>query len=107
MRFSENNNRIEPTLRYTAGDLLGSGTDDDPGKIRPGKDVSGASFYSFMTYSSKYLNTTQSEKDNTLKYLPFKWVSTQFLGINGYLENDKTYSASGYFLTRTRVRNFV
>lgn len=30
--FQKNNNWIEPTLQYTAGDLLGSGTDDDPGK---------------------------------------------------------------------------
>ncbi|ELQ6018623.1 hypothetical protein ACN5OL_003977 [Cronobacter sakazakii] len=105
--FKKNNNWIEPTLRYTAGDLLSSGIDDDPGKIRPGKDVSGATFYSFMTYSSKYINATQSEKDNALKELPFKRVSAQTPGIDGYLENDKTYSAGGRALTRTSVRNFI
>ncbi|MCG8154977.1 hypothetical protein JMY81_18685 [Brenneria goodwinii] len=103
--FKKNNNWIEPTLRYTAGDLFGSGMDDDPGKIRPGQDISGASFYSYMTYSSNYNNATQSEKDNALKELPFERVGAPTPGINGYLENDKTYSAGGRSLTRTSVRN--
>lgn len=40
---------IEPTLRYTAKDLLGtSGSDDDPGKIKPWADINGASFYTHI-----------------------------------------------------------
>lgn len=45
--FKRDGNWIEPTVRYTARDLMGaSEIDDDPGKIRPGKDISGGSFYS-------------------------------------------------------------
>ena len=44
---------IEPTLKYTARDLAGAAADDDdPGRIRPGANIDGASFYNYLTYSS-------------------------------------------------------
>src|SRR4051812_43126141 len=53
--FQRNGNWIEPTLRYTARDLAGaSANDDDPGRIRPGADVSGAVFKSYLTYTEVY-----------------------------------------------------
>ena len=46
--FKRDGSWIEPTINYTARDLYnGSAADDNPGKIHPGADVSGASFYSF------------------------------------------------------------
>jgi hypothetical protein len=52
--FKKDGKWIEPTLRYTARDLAGApANDDDPGKIRPGADVGGASFYSYMTYTGR------------------------------------------------------
>ena len=68
--FKRGNDFIEPTLRYS-GDLVGAGSDDDPGKVRPGKDVTGASFSSYMTYSSKYYDAA-AERESALKDLPFK-----------------------------------
>ena len=45
--FKRDGKWIEPTLRYTARDLAGaSANDDDPGRIRPGADIGGASFRS-------------------------------------------------------------
>ena len=53
--FKRDGKWIEPTLRYTARDLAGaSANDDDPGRIRPGADISGASFYSYMTYTAAW-----------------------------------------------------
>ena len=43
--YRRNGSWIEPTLRYTAHDLAGAAAnDDDPGRVRPGADITGASF---------------------------------------------------------------
>ncbi|MFX9284151.1 hypothetical protein ABTN93_19105, partial [Acinetobacter baumannii] len=53
--FKRDGNWVEPTLRYTARDLAGTAAnDDDPGRVRPGADISEASFYSYMTYTSAW-----------------------------------------------------
>ena len=104
--FKRGNDFIEPTLRYTAGDLVGAGSDDDPGKVRPGKDVTGASFSSYMTYSSKYYSDAAAERESALKDLPFKREGAPTPGVSGYLENDKTYSAGGRALNRASVRSY-
>ena len=46
--FKRNGYWIEPTLKYTSQDLYSGSADDDPGKIRPGADITGASFYSYL-----------------------------------------------------------
>lgn len=61
--FWRNGEWIEPTLRYTAQDLAGMSADDDPGKIRASANVSGATFYSYLTYSSAWSHLSESEKD--------------------------------------------
>lgn len=44
--FRRNGLLIEPTLIYTARDLAAqTAGDDDPGRVRPGADITGASFY--------------------------------------------------------------
>jgi hypothetical protein len=53
--FRRNGKWIEPTLWYTARDLAGTAAnDDDPGKIRPGADIKGASFYSYQSRPRKF-----------------------------------------------------
>ncbi|WP_369157532.1 hypothetical protein [Candidatus Thiodiazotropha sp. LNASS1] len=49
--FKRGDNWIEPTIRYTVEELLLGWNDDDPGRIRPRCDVSGAKFYSYLRYS--------------------------------------------------------
>lgn len=98
---------IEPTLRYTAHDLMGgSGVDDDPGKIRPWADVSGASFYSYLTYSAVWDSLNSDQRDAFKKSLPFYRGGASEPGINGYVEQDRTYSAGGKSLGRSSVRSF-
>lgn len=103
--FKRGDDWIEPSLRYTAGDLLSTGTDDDPGRVRQGRNVSGASFYSYLTYSAKYHNASSADKDIALKDLPFERCGAPSPGIIGYLESDKTYSAGGRALNRATVRS--
>lgn len=105
--FKRNGSWIEPTLRYTARDLAGGSADDnDPGKIRPGKDVAGASFTSFMSYTNAFHNLSQAERDTFKGGLPFQRVSGTEPPVNGYLESDRTYSAGGRALDRSSVRSY-
>ena len=47
--YRRNGQWIEPTLRFTARDLAETAANDDvPGKVRPGANISGASFYSYL-----------------------------------------------------------
>lgn len=98
---------IEPTLRYTARDLSGgSGVDDDPGKIRPWADISGASFYSYLTYSASWHNLTSDQREVFKQSLPVRRGGASEPGINGYIEQDRAYSAGGKSLGRSTVRSF-
>ena len=105
--FKRNGKWIEPTLRYTARDLAGmSASDDDPGRIRPGADISGTSFYSYMTYSAAWDQLTQAQRDAFKVTLPFMRNGAAEPGISGYLSNDRTYSSGGRALDRACVRSF-
>lgn len=97
---------IEPTIKYTARDLYNaSAADDDPGKIRPGADIAGASFHSFLSYSAAWNNLTLDEKDAFKKRLPFYRHSGTEPPVYGYLLPDRTYSAGGRALDRASVRS--
>lgn len=105
--FKRNGSWIEPTLKYTARDLAGgAANDDDPGKIRPGKDVSGASFTSFMSYTNAFFNLSQAERDVFKGGLPFQRVSGTEPPVTGYLASDRTYSSGGRALDRSSVRSY-
>ena len=55
---------IQPTVRYTARDLAGSSAnDDDPGKVSPGANVEGASFYSYLTYNNAWYALTETQRE--------------------------------------------
>lgn len=105
--FKKDDKWIEPTLRYTAKQLADSiGTDDDPGKIQPGVNISGATFYSYLTYSEAWNNLSFAEQDNFKKTLPFYRGGAAEPGINGYLTNDKIYSSGGRSLERSIVKSY-
>lgn len=105
--YMRGDNWIEPTLRYTARDLSGaSANDDDPGKVRPGADVSGASFYSYLTYTDAWYRLSATEQDAFKRRMPFYRGGAPEPGIDGYLSNDRTYSAGGRALERASVRSY-
>ena len=105
--FKRDESWIEPTIKYTAHDLYnGSAADDDPGKIRPGADVSGASFYSYLTYSAAWDDLTAREQDAFNKSLPFYRSNATEPPVYGYLLPDRTYSSGGRALDRASVRSY-
>jgi len=105
--FWRNDAWIEPTLKYTARDLLsGSCEDNDPGRIRPGADITGASFYSYLTYSINWDKLSYAEKETFKKLLPFKRGGAPEPSVKGYFTNDKVYSAGGRALDRAVVRSY-
>ena len=105
--FKRDDKWIEPTLRYEAQDLYGmSGTDDDPGKVRPGLDVSGASFYSYLTYSSAWDQLSSEEQAEFKRNLPWVRGGAPEPGVNGFLSRDLTYSSGGRALNRSCVRSY-
>jgi hypothetical protein len=105
--FKRDGSWIEPTLRYTAQDLFGNtSSDDDPGKIRPGANISGASFYSYMTYSAAWDSLSSADQAAFKKTLPFERGGAPEPGITGYLEQDRTYSSGGRALNRSTVRTY-
>jgi hypothetical protein len=105
--FKRGDNWIEPTLQYTAKELAGSSAnDDDPGRIRPNADISGASFYSYLTYSPAWGNLSSEQQNIFKKQLPFQRGGANEPGVNGYFSDDRTYSSGGRALNRASVRSF-
>lgn len=105
--YRRDGNFIEPTLRYTARDLAGSAAnDDDPGKVLPGANIVGATFCSYLTYSSAW-NALSSTKQQAFKgALPFQRNGANEPGIDGYLVEDRTYAAGGQAIGRSTVRSY-
>ncbi|WP_175804319.1 hypothetical protein [Burkholderia cenocepacia] len=98
---------IEPTLRYSARDLAGmAANDDDPGRVLPGRDISGATFHNYVTYSAAWHTLSESEKDAFKRQMPFYRTGRAQPTVNGYLVDDKTYSAGGRALNRASVKAY-
>jgi len=97
---------IEPTLRYTAFELGNPGLGDDPGKVRPGADIKGATFYTYLVFSQAWFDLSAAEKSAFEKTLPFVRGGATEPGIDGYLQQDLAYSAGGRGLQRATVRSW-
>lgn len=104
--YKRNGCWVEPTLKYTAQDLYSGSADDDPGKIRPGADISGASFHSYLVYSSAWDRLDRDEQDAFKRGLPFFRGGADEPTVSGYLSTDRTYSSGGRALERATVRSF-
>lgn len=105
--FRRHGDWIEPMLRYTAHDLAGAAAnDDDPGKVRPGADITGAVFYSYLSYSPAWNQLSEQQREAVRVRLPFRRGGASEPGINGHLTPDRTYSAGGRALQRQSLRSF-
>lgn len=105
--FRRNSNWIEPTLKYTARELASaSANDDDPGRIRPGANIQGATFYSYLTYSLTWYNLSEMEKDDFKRSLPFQRGGAPEPSVSGYFSTDLVYSAGGRALDRASLRSY-
>jgi hypothetical protein len=104
--FKRDGKWIEPTLRYTARELASGGVDDDPGKVRPGADITGATFYSYLTYSSKWDSLTAAQREAFKNALPFQRAGADAPGAGGYFVDDHTYSSGGRVLGRSSMKSY-
>ncbi len=105
--FLRDGKYIQPTIKYTAQDLEGaSANDNDPGRIYLGADISGAAFYTHLTYNSAWYSLTSQEKEELECQIPVKRSDRVEPTVNGYFLHDKTYSAGGRALNRASVRSF-
>lgn len=105
--FKRGDDFVEPALKYTARDLAGAAAnDDDPGRVRPGADIAGATFYSYITYSSAWDQLTAEQRDAFKGRMPVTRTNADAPGVSGYLESDRTYSAGGRSLERASVRSY-
>lgn len=105
--FRKNGHWIEPTLHYSARDLVGiSANDDDPGRVRPGADVRGATFGSYLIYSDAWSQLTPTAREEFSNRLPFSRDEGAEPGSSGYWNRDLTYSAAGRALDRSSLRSY-
>lgn len=103
--FQRNSLWTPASVRYRAlpgGSLL---ADDDPGKIRPGIDVGGARFTSFLSYSSAWFAIPEAERERIAQGLPFQRTTMTTPGLErGAWIDDLSYAAGGRGLGRSSVR---
>ena len=98
---------IEPTLRYTSKDLSSmSANDDDPGRIKPGANIDGASFRSYLMSNSSWHVLSAEAQSAFSSNLAIQRVGAEQPGLNGYLSSDKSYSAGGKALDRSTLKTF-
>ena len=99
--FLRNGNWIDPILYYSA-DMLeqGRASDDDPGGIRPGEDVSGAVFHSFLVQNHRWNQLSDEAKREFKRYLPVQRTPGMEPSADGTWVKDRTYSAKGRALNR-------
>ncbi|MDE0511649.1 MAG: hypothetical protein OXI88_07690 [Gammaproteobacteria bacterium] len=104
--FQRNNLWTMASAKYVALPGGSINVDDDPGKIRPGLDVSNAHFTSFLTYSSRWWSLTNAERSRIKNELPFQRESGYSSGLEaGYWAGDLNYVAGGRGLGRSTVRS--
>jgi len=103
--FKRQERWTEAAVRYRAvpGGVLV--TNDDPGKIRPGIDITGAHFASFLEYNAKWWAHSTTKRESIRAQLPFVRGSGDVPSLErGYWTDDLTYTAGGRSLGRSSVR---
>ena len=102
--FQRNGLWTMASARYVALPGGSLRVDDDPGKIRPGFDVSNASFTSFLTYSSFWCNLPVATREGIERDLPFQRTVGSPSGLErGQWVSDRNYFAGGRGLGRSTV----
>jgi len=102
--FRRNGIWIKPSIKYDSIELSNGNTDDDPGKIVVGADISNAAFGSFLSYNRKFDNLSQTERDNFLKKLPIQRTDGSTPQSEGYFSNDLTYGSGGKSINRSSLK---
>lgn len=105
--FKRNDEWIPPSLRYTAQELAYGEIDDDPGRVLPGANITGARFGSYLEYSSAWDCLTAAQQEAFDSTLPLRRTGAAPPSVSGYFAEDKTYTSGGRALGRSSVRSFT
>jgi hypothetical protein len=87
-------------ISYAVNPVTGQLLDDNPGRVPPGRDVSGASWGSFLRYSARFYELTADERGKVESSLPFQRGGSSDPQNGLYGQNDKTYSSGGQQINR-------
>lgn len=87
-------------LRYIARN--GELDDDHSGRIPSGVDLSGTSFWSYLTYTAPFFALNDAERDRVKAALPIQRSAGREAGfVNGTWSGDRTYSSAGQGVARS------
>jgi len=103
--FRKNNQWIT-AVKYKAvdGELV---ADDVPGSLRAVDDLNGATFGSFLAYSTAWFALSATERERIEARLPFeRGVGDEPTVQGGYWADDLSYSAGGRGLRRASIRRY-
>lgn len=105
--FKRDGEWTEAAVRYRALPGGSLSVDDDPGKIRPGLDIAGASFTSFLSYNGNWDKLSAAEQAAIKGACPFQRSTGWAPSLEaGYWADDLSYSAGGRGLGRAMVRRW-
>jgi hypothetical protein len=104
--YKRDGNRVV-SWHYTVIDGNLTASDDRPGKIVSGVDISGATFFNFMTYSVDWSLLTPGQRETYRNQLPINRPE----GVppsngSGYWSTDLSYSSGGVSLNRRTFRPY-
>ena len=103
--FQRNGRWTMASARYVALPGGSIRADDDPGKIRPGFDVSDAHFTSFLTYSTNWFRLSIAARTAIERELPFQRAAGSSPALErGQWVGDRNYYAGGRGVGRSTVR---
>ena len=98
--FRRGSDHVPPTLKYTPQTAMTR--DDRPGRVPPGENVAGATFYTFLSYTDSWHNLTQKQQDDFEATLPFiRGIADKPGAGGGSWVNEKAYSSNGQGVHRT------
>ncbi len=102
----EKDSRRVLSWRYTVQSDGSLSSDDRAGKLLSSIDVSGASFFNYLWYSSKWWALSKADRDSTKEKLPVdRATGDPPADGNGYwTSQDRQYSSSGVGLNRATFR---
>jgi hypothetical protein len=103
--FKRNEKWTDVAVRYKALPDGSLSEDNDPGKIKPGLDVTNATFHSFLSYNSRWYQLSAAEQAAIESECPFQRVTGNMPPPeNGSWVDDLNYAAGGRGLGRATIR---
>src|SRR5215472_750309 len=102
------NERAVWSLRYVVGPDGSLTSTDTAGGVPVGENITGATFFNFLTFSNSWSWLSSAERKAVEERLPFIRVDGELPSeVGGYWTQDRTYAAGGVALERSVFRNLA